>query len=270
MRIVCGYLLSGLQPSSVVFQIIILIRMMLLKSVYLSNSVIGGYSCSCSFVFSEELCPKYNVALTTNHLPLEEPVQFQTYTLPSSSIRRTGPPQRGNPSVTSAKTVGGRGVMQAPTSQERKGNIGRGRGVLALRQPNTPHGVLDTASPTPTPVPTPVPSLVPSSYPPISRPPNSVWVQGSPAQLSSLSGNPQLIEDTTTPTLTATPMPMGVWGNPSTAAARLFSNPRPPIRPSPDRLPHQGVAQPRAPPPGFANLPRPTGKLPCGYYGNNK
>ena len=233
-----------------------------------------GYSCYCSFVFSEELCPKYNVALTANHLPLEEPVQFQTYTLPSSSARRNGPPQRSNPSLNSAKTGGGRGVGQAPTSQERKGNIGRGRGVLALRQPNTPHGVLDTASPTPTPVPTPAPipgpSLVPSSGPPVTRPPNSVLVHDSRDQLSSLMGNPQHIEDTTTPTLTATPTPMGVWGNPSTAAAHLFANPRPPNQPNPDPLPHQGMSQPRAPPPGFVNLPRPTGKLPHGYYGNMK
>ena len=205
-------------------------------------------------MFSEELCPKYDVAITTNHLPTEEPVEYRTYTITANPPQRNGPVSRSSPPP--ERSVGGRGVRPIPNSQEKRTNVGRGRGVLAIRQPRIAHGVSDTSTPSPTPAPTPAPTLAPTLAP-----------TPAPTQSSS-SFRPAVNSSSVQSSSKAVG---GVWGG-SSATAHPFPTHHPstlsatPSSRDPRLL--QGVAKPRTPPPGFTGVPKPTAGFPPNYHDN--
>ena len=95
-----------------------------------------------SYVISEDLCPKYAVSITDNHLPPDEP--------PVGSIITYGGLQKPRgvhrppkvPSASSSPPSGGRGRSRGPSpalAPVRQG-AGRGRGALSFAEVRQPRG----------------------------------------------------------------------------------------------------------------------------------
>lgn len=95
-----------------------------------------------SYVISEDLCPKYAVSITDNHLPPDEPLVGSIITYGGLQKPRGVHRPAKVPSASSSPPPGGRGRSRGPSpalAPVRQG-AGRGRGALSFAEVRQPRG----------------------------------------------------------------------------------------------------------------------------------